>query len=196
MRLILLDTETNGLDPFIHNVIEIAIKIVDAVTGDVIDEYESKVRLTEDEWGKSQKSSLHINGFKFEMIKDAPSLDEVRNSIMEFFKKNSLKRGKSVFLCQNPSFDRVFFSKVIPTSEQELRMYPYHWLDLASMFWALSLKKNKLPWDVGLSKNKIATHLNIEEEGIPHKAMNGVNHLLSCYESLIGFAENRIKEAL
>lgn len=196
MRLILLDTETNGLDPFTHHVLEIAIKVVDASTGDIVDEYESKIQLTEEEWASSQKSSLHINGFTKEMLEGAPSKATVRQEIIDFFKKNTLRRGKAVFLCQNPSFDRVFFSKVIETSEQELRMYPYHWLDLASMFWALQLKEHKAPWDVGLSKNKIAAHFNLEEEGIPHKAMNGANHLLLCYNALMGFSEKRVKEAL
>ena len=38
---IFLDSETNGLNPFIHNIIELAYKIVDLATGKEIYKYES-----------------------------------------------------------------------------------------------------------------------------------------------------------
>lgn len=188
MKGIFLDTEANGLDPFVHTICEIGIQIVDMETGTLGPSYSSPVYLSEEEWEASQAESLHINGFTYDMVRNAPTRDEVAQAILSLFEKEGLIRGESVFICQNPSFDRVFFSKLIPSNVQEKRNFPYHWLDLASMHWALSIKSGQiLPWTVGLSKNKISAFYKIAPEGIPHRAINGVHHLLSCYEAVVGF---------
>ena len=94
---------------------------------------------------------------------------------------------------QNPSFDRAFFAQIIDPDLQEKLLWPYHWLDLASMYWAKALTKekteaNKMPWVTGLSKDKIATVYKLPAEGKPHRAMNGVDHLILCYEVIVGFS--------
>ena len=101
-------------------------------------------------------------------------------------------RKKAVFICQNPSFDRGFFSQLIDPDTQEDLNWPYHWLDLASMYWAISMDKAKkqncpFPWETGISKDLIASHYNLPAEDKPHRAMNGVDHLLICYEAVVGF---------
>ena len=37
------------------------------------------------------------------------------------------------------------------------------------------------------SKDSIAEYYGIEKEKKPHRAQNGVDHLLLCYETIIGF---------
>ena len=115
---------------------------------------------------------------------------------MKLFDKHDIKRGEAVFICQNPSFDRIFFSQLIDVDTQEKLLWPYHWLDLASMYWAEAIRKakggeEKYPWMTGCSKDKIATALELPKEVKPHRAMNGVNHLLLCYESVVGFPEKK-----
>lgn len=62
---------------------------------------------------------------------------------------------------------------------------PYHWLDLASMYWAKVIaKKKQIPEELSISKDKIASVLGLPEESIPHRAVNGVNHLMLCYERI------------
>jgi len=189
MKGIFLDTETNGLDPYRHTVIEIAIKVVDVTSGNELGEYATPIYVDEDMWGRSDKASLHINGFRYEMLKDAPKKESVQTDIKAFFKKHKLKRGHAVFICQNPSFDRVFFAHLISSQEQEMHAYPYHWLDLASMYWGICLKdcQRDLPWNTGFSKNNIAEIYDIPPEGIPHRAINGVNHLIACYQAVVGY---------
>ena len=96
------------------------------------------------------------------------------------FDKFKIKRGDAAFICQNPSFDRAFFCQLIDSDKQELLNWPYHWLDLASMYWATSLKQGRLPWETGFSKDRIAAVYQIGPEKKPHRAINGVDHLLSC----------------
>jgi DNA polymerase-3 subunit epsilon/oligoribonuclease len=186
---IFLDIESNGLNAMKHRVIEIAFKFIDLQFQKEIESYSTIVKQSENIWGKSDPKSLKINGFTFEMLKKGKNEERVSKEILSLFKKRDIQRGKAVYICQNPSFDRSFFSQLIDPLIQEKNLWPYHWLDLASMFWALTLQKNRNeksppPWELGISKNKIAKALHLEEESLPHKAMQGVDHLIKCYFAL------------
>ena len=190
---IFLDTETNGLSPFKHKVIEIAFKIMDLETAAIKASYESILFQTYDEWQNSDIESLQINGFNWEDVSYGKKREDVSLEIQESFLKAGIERKNAVFICQNPSFDRAFFAQCVDTELQEKKRWPYHWLDLASMYWAVALQQKKVdsstpyPWDTGISKDSIATHYKIAAEKKPHRAMNGVDHLISCYRAVIGF---------
>jgi oligoribonuclease len=42
----------------------------------------------------------------------------------------------------------------------------------------------KLPNAINLSKNAIGKRFGIPEESQPHRAMNGVEHLIRCYQAV------------
>lgn len=189
---IFLDSETNGLNSRKHRIVEIAFKIVDVLNGEVIDTFESLVSVTQEEWAKSDPMSLKVNGFTWEEASKGLAPTLVGSQIQEKFAKNGIKRGEAVFICQNPSFDRIYFSQLVDPDVQEQLLWPYHWLDLASMYWAGSIKKGaaglgNYPWETGYSKDKIAIAHSLPKEESPHRAMNGVKHLLLCYKAVIGF---------
>lgn len=192
---IFLDIEANGLNHQVHRILEIALSIVDLNTGKVKADYESVILLSEIDWKKSDPKSLEINGFTWEEIQKGRSSQTVSKEIISLMKQFNIQRKKAVFICQNPSFDRVYFSQLIHPDEQEKLNWPYHWLDFASMFWALSIrlaktKKEKLPWETGISKDAIAKRYQLSSEKQPHRAMNGVRHLLLCYEAVVGFLDD------
>jgi DNA polymerase-3 subunit epsilon/oligoribonuclease len=189
---IFLDTETNGLNPQKHKVLEIAYKIVDMETGTLQNAFETVVAQNQEVWKGSDPASLKVNGFTWEEVSCGQSLADIALIITNTFKKHEIKRGSAVFICQNPSFDRAFFGQIIDPDTQEALLWPYHWLDLASMYWADAIKRAKddpacFPWNTGFSKDKIALARGLPKENSPHRAMNGVNHLLLCYEKVIGF---------
>jgi len=189
---IFLDTETNGLNLQVHKIIEIAYKIVDLGTGEVKEEYQSIVAQPFEAWEKGDPNSLKINGFSWDEISKGRAPHNLAQHIIDSFTRWGIQRKKAVFICQNPSFDRVFFSQLVNPDTQEMLNWPYHWLDLASMFWAISMDRAKnnqgpLPWEVGYSKDLIAAHYNLPKESTPHRAMNGVSHLLLCYQAVVGF---------
>jgi oligoribonuclease len=195
---IFLDTETNGLNPKKHRIVEIAFQIVDVLNGDVRDSFESLVSTTPEEWKNSDPVSLQVNGFTWEEASKGLSPSVVGSKIQESFARNGIKRGEAVFICQNPSFDRVFFSQLIDTDVQEKLLWPYHWLDLASMYWVEALKQGasgmgNYPWETGLSKDKIAVTYSLPREAQPHRAMNGVKHLLLCYKAVVGFPKRSLQ---
>lgn len=192
MRGVFLDTETNGLNVQIHRLLEIAFKIVDLSTGEVKEEFQSVVSHPIEVWEKSCQPSLKVNGFTWEEVSKGAAPKQIAQTIIDCFAKWDIRRKKAVFICQNPSFDRGFFSQLIDSDTQELLSWPYHWLDLASMHWALTMDRAKrengpFPWDTGYSKDLIASHYKLPEEKTPHRAMNGVAHLLLCYRAVVGF---------
>jgi len=194
---IFLDTETNGLNPQKHHILEIAYQIIDLETGGSQLHFQSNVKCTEEHWNKSDPESLKINGFSWEELSFGKSKDDIKELILSHFKQLNIRRGKSVFICQNPSFDRAFFSQIIDPDLQESLQWPYHWLDLASMYWVRGLQLGKehhayLPWETGISKDQIATALNLQPESKPHRAMNGVEHLLFCYQKIVGFPKSAV----
>jgi oligoribonuclease len=189
---VFLDTETNGLNPLVHKILEIAFKVVDLRTGEIKGQYQSLIAQPADVWGKSDPASLRINGFTWDEVKIGRTPRHAAQQIVDLFQERNIRRKAAVFICQNPSFDRVFFSQVIDPDTQELLNWPYHWLDLASMFWAISMEKIRrnhepLPWELQLSKDAIAAYYHLPLEEKPHRAMNGVNHLLLCYQAIVGF---------
>ncbi len=190
---IFLDTETNGLNPRTHHVLEIAYNILDLETGEIRESYETTVQQSEEAWNGSDPNSLKVNGFTWERVAAGIPLKQVEEEILESFRRWPIRRKEAVFICQNPSFDRAFFSQLIPVELQEHLRWPYHWLDLASMHWAVALERTKqhrgslLPWEIGFSKDQIASYYRLPEEAKPHRAINGVEHLILCYQAVVGF---------
>ena len=190
---IFLDIETNGLNTQRHKIIEIAYKIVNVLTGEIAESFETIIFQSFESWQLSDPNSLNINGFSWDEVKRGMAQKTAAQAIRNSFERWKIKRGKAVFICQNPSFDRGFFNQLIDSDVQEKLNWPYHWLDLASMYWAYAMKKgSQYPWETGISKNKIAKVFELPFEQIPHKAMNGVNHLLLCYHTIIGFPKGVI----
>ena len=192
MLAIFLDQETTGLDPGRHRTIEIAFKIIDVATDEVKTSYDAVVKLSSEAWSRHDPSSMQINGFTWETISEGKELELVSSEIKNCFIQNGIERGKAVFICQNPSFDRAFFNHLVSVDEQEKLKWPYHWLDLASMYWATRMRKAKkdktsFPEEIILSKDKIAEYYGLPPEKKPHKAMNGVDHLILCYQALFNY---------
>jgi DNA polymerase-3 subunit epsilon/oligoribonuclease len=192
MLAIFLDTESTGLDPQIHNVIEIAFKVIDVLTGHCLASYQSIVSQTPEVWQNKDPQSIEINGFTWEEVIKGKEPTLIGLEIIAILTSLQIERGKSVFICQNPSFDRSFFAQLISVYTQEKLRWPYHWLDFASMFWALRMQESlkggqPFPKEINLSKNDIANRYNLPPEAHPHRAMNGVDHLILCYQTVIGF---------
>jgi len=189
---IFLDTETNGLNYHKHRVIDIALKILDLTTGDERAYFNSLVFQPTEVWKKSDLQSLEINGFTYEEISKGKHEKNISDFIIQLLTRCKIQRNNSVFICQNPSFDRVFFSQIIDPDFQEEMKWPYHWLDLASMYWTVAMQKAQkdqgpFPWETGFTKDLIASNFELSQEVKPHRAINGVNHLILCYEAIIGF---------
>ncbi len=191
MRAIFLDIETTGLDPMKHRPLDIAIKIADISSGYYITSFQSLIAPTQEAWERRDLISLEINGFNWEQVSLGKEAAGVGKEIIQLFTDLKIERGKAVYICQNPAFDRGFFNQLVDVYTQEGLNWPYHWLDLASMFWAFLMEKYKkqgisFPEHVTVSKNDIAKYFGLPPELKPHRSMKGVEHLILCYEALFG----------
>lgn len=190
MLMIFLDSEMTGLNPEKHRLLEIAYIVIDSTTGSRILSYESIVKQTEEVWANADLESLKVCGFSWEKVLKGKSESLVASEITRDWTQMGLSDKTGVFVCQNPSQDRMFFNQLISSDLHQKYGWPYHWLDLASMYFAvLQLEDKKTVRDLkesGLSKNKIASHYGIPPEKKPHGALAGVEHLLACYEAMFG----------
>lgn len=190
MYLIFLDTETSGLNPEKHRILEIAYKVIHTLTGRAVVSYESIVAQTEDVWAEADPTSLQYTGLSWEDVLKGKTEKVVADEITNDLNKLSLADKGGVFICQNPSFDRAFFLQMVNADVQTHLGWPYHWLDLASMFWAVHLLHDRNATlffkESNLSKDEIAKSYGLGPEKTPHRAMNGVNHLIACYEAIFG----------
>ncbi|MCB1114051.1 MAG: 3'-5' exonuclease [Chlamydiia bacterium] len=196
MKAIFLDIETTGLDAGRHRPIDIAFKIIDVSKGELVGSYESVVNIGKEAWNRRDLGSVQINGYTWEEVSSGKSPEKVAEEIIEIFQKAGVQRLKSVFVCQNPAFDRGFFTQLIDIYKQENFNWPYHWLDFASMYWALLAKENSknhkpFPEEINLSKNEIAKRNGLKIEQEPHKAMHGVDHLIECYKTVVGMGKDK-----
>lgn len=188
MLLIFLDTETTGLNPEKHRTLQIAYKIFDTVSERFLLEYDSIVSQTAEVWAEADPRSLEVNGFTWEEILQGKTEKAVAAEISEDFNSVLISQKSGAFVCQNPSFDRIFFNQLISPYLQDQYGWPYHWLDLASMYWACRMIKDRTSAkqlkEAGLSKDRIAEFYGLPPEAHPHRALGGVNHLIECYRAV------------
>jgi oligoribonuclease len=191
MKGIFLDIESNGLNAAVHRPIDIACKIVDFTAGAIKGEYQCAIKQSDEDWSARDPVSMQVNGYTWEMVSLGKEAGIVGQEIISLFKEFNIQREMAVFICQNPSFDRAFFNQLIDVYTQEHLNWPYHWLDFASMYWAKLVQTTLdqgliLPEKVSVSKDDIAKAYNLEPEANPHRAMQGVNHLILCYQAIFG----------
>lgn len=187
MKIIFVDIETTGTDFDIHVPIEICLTIIDPEGGGgAIDSYTSLIRCRDKDLKFSDEEALCVNGLMNESAFFHKTIDDISEEVQDFLIDNKISEKNAVFLCQNPSFDRPFFHKILSQrSMTELNM-PYRWLDLASMYMAYHHKEfKKLPFPEILSKDKIARNLGLPPESKPHRAENGVIHLMLCFNEIL-----------
>lgn len=191
MQGIFLDIETTGLNCFRHCPIDIAIKVIDLTSGKFLGSYTAMIKPDKETWNKRDLNSMEINGFTWEEVSKGKDKEVVTKEIIGTLTSLQIQRRNSVFVCQNPSFDRSFFNHLVDVYVQELLNWPYHWLDLASMYWTKRVEecmrtKIPIPEKMSFSKDDIAKYYNLPLEASPHRSMAGVDHLILCYQAVMG----------
>src|SRR5581483_5871150 len=105
---IFLDQETTGLDSSKHRVLEVAFRVIDLETGEEKVSFDSVVLQPKEVWDARDPQSIVINGFTYEEVMRGKSEKELGIEIQKVLQGVGIRRGNSVFICQNPSFDRPF----------------------------------------------------------------------------------------
>ena len=71
---VFVDTETSGLDPFLHVPIDLGIVVVDLSSGEEKASYETLLSVTDEEWHAKDPNSAAIHGITYEQLKTGVSL--------------------------------------------------------------------------------------------------------------------------
>lgn len=168
--LAITDYETTGLDPDVHEIIEIGLVVVDQATLKMISELDLKVKPTRIE--TASPKALEINGYTEEDWRGACSLHEA----MQQFASHV---GGAMLLAHNMgfewSFTRAAFKATGITDPMD-----YHRCDTLTN--ALESLRHS-----GLEKFnlvKVAEFLGIEPEPMPHRAINGARQATDVYRKL------------
>lgn len=181
MIAVFIDVETTGLDIYRDRLLEIGLIVVDLTQNKVVNTYEALIL---GPGPLEVTSGHHINQITTdEMIDRGKTEEQVAYEIEAILVEHAVFMHHGFFICQNPVFDYTFTRPLFGYMRTSIRAWPYHWLDLASMFWIKLGCFSEYP--VKLSKNNIARRLNLDSEAEPHRALYGALHLLECYNELV-----------
>jgi DNA polymerase III alpha subunit (gram-positive type) len=155
--LIVTDTETSGLDPARHELIEIGAIKLDPMTLEETGRFERRVMMRYPETAEAK--ALEVNGYSPDLWADATTLIEAMYDFQVFSKDG-------VFVAHNVAFDWAVIQAAFRRTAVK-NLMDYHQLDLPSMAWMLN------PHRKSFRMSAISEDLGIPPEPTPHRAING-----------------------
>lgn len=179
--LVFLDTETTGLDPLYHEIIEISIVRHSRETASRIEcpERKSEVyNMILPEWpGRLDPKAAEINGFS--MLewesKSAVEFHECADEIANYIEGCTI-------VGFNPWFDIRFLMSEFDRIGYTAPIFNYHALDLCSMAYPLKVA-GLIP---GVGARHICKFFEIDYSAA-HRAANDVELSIECFRRLLGF---------
>ena len=187
--LLAVDLESTGLIPNYHEIMQIAIILLDLELN-VIAEYNSLVQIQYPERGYAtiidEQNVFQFAGINPKHLKFAPTMEEVLTQILDLIRnktklKNEELRHVTLF-GQNTKFDMCFLEAAF--AKCGIKFYfDYHNVDLVSAFTVYSLvKKNTLPERLGLHHIcKKLNIINVKE----HNAVSDITTTVSLFKNII-----------
>jgi len=176
--LVIVDLETTGLDPLVHEVIDIGAVRVDQASLDIEATFSAKIAPAHIEL--ANPIALQVNGYTPENWRHAV---DPRNGWLSFFAFGR----QGVFASYSTRFDWGFVNEAIrfyfphqeaDRSREEYGPFERHLIDIPSIAWGVL---GPLP---KIGKDPVAIHLGIGEEKKPHGGLNGALHALEVLRSL------------
>ena len=176
--LVIVDLETTGLDPLVHEVIDIGAVRVDQASLDIEATFSAKLRPCHIEQQPDPKA-LEVNGYSPEAWKNAVDQFDGWRSFFFFARQG-------VFCSYRNDFDwsfteealRLYWPKTGDRDKDRFGPFDRHLIDIPSIAWGVL---GPLP---KIGKNPVAIHLGIGEEKKPHGGLNGALHALEVLRSL------------
>lgn len=171
MRIALTDLETTGLDPTIHEIVEMAVIVFDSRTLAISDTLEIRVQPTHLE--TASPKALEVNGYSEELWQDAVPL---KDAMTRF----ALATAGCNFLAQNVIFDHGFIMAAANVTGTPTA-FERPCLDLPSIAYGKIPHAKVQSW----SLKTLATYLRIPPEPKVHRAMNGAMTAFEVYKKLM-----------
>lgn len=170
--IIVMDFETTGFDPVIHDIIEIGAVKVDHQLH-TLGFYESKIKIQN--FHSVQPEALDVNGYTITGWNNAPELASVIKDFVDF-------SFDGIFSAWNIGFEYRFLFEAfrrIGIKNPFLERRYSHCIDIPSIAWyAFHGNLTNIDYDT------MARTLKIEPEPRPHRALNGAFHNLAVLRAL------------
>lgn len=170
MRLAIIDLETTGLDPAIHEIIEIGLVVCDSKDYTIYETFDIKIKPERPEDGHPK--AYEVNGYTAEEWEDAVTLRQALILLTE-------RMEKATLMAYNVSFDYGFLQAAFRKHEIVDPMN-YHRLDLLTLAWS------KIPHDKMQSwaLRSVCAFLRIPPEPKVHRGANGAMKAYEVYRRL------------
>ena len=171
MKISIIDLETTGLDPKIHEIIEIGCIVFDSETFAVESILDVKVKPLFPEIGDLQ--AYKVNGYNKKEWKGAIPLKRALKQLASITKETT-------FCAHNMIFDWSFLQEACDEHDVELT-FSHRKLDLYSIAWAKLNKTNLQKF----SLKSICEYLDIQPEPDIHRAVNGASCEYEVFKKLM-----------
>ena len=180
MNLLWIDVETTGLNPEIHEIIDIALVETDR-QGNILATFNSKLKPQHTQY---EIRALEVNGYTPELWKNAPEKNFVFEEIGKTFSHSELYTPAG----WNIAFDMDFCKYKL--KQYGLKIH-HHSLDLMGMGWSpeYDCYNGSTKWD-GLNNiekphlEHLCKMLGVEYKDA-HTAMGDVRMCIECYKRII-----------
>ena len=149
--LLFVDTETTGLDPSRHELLEVAAIRTSPDGLTIISKYEAKLKPLHLE--TAEPKALQVNGYSAEEWADDKCVSPVR--VVDALQKMA---GGTVLVGQNVSFDEGFLSPLFISTGLN-PPWGYHRVDTVSLAWPLFVHTGL----EGLSLSKLCAFLGVAQ---------------------------------
>lgn len=178
MNLLFLDTETGGLNPFKHSLLQVGLAAYK--NGMVIDTLE--FTLAHDKYIVTEQA-MKVNGLDLKKVKeDGLSPKEAIAKVIEFVGVNFGKE-KPILVGHNPSIDKYMLRQLFESMNFEMDDYMSHrMIDTMSLIWGLHIA-GKLPIQA-CSSNGAFEYFGIEVKK-RHNALDDCLATVELYKRLI-----------
>ena len=166
--LAITDIETTGLDAAVHEIIELAVLIVDQKTFKITDRYHIRIKPQHIRTGA--KRALEISGYSERVWRTAVSLETALTTYAD-------KVRDAVFCSYNVFLAYSFLDAAFKSTGVE-DLTDYHRLDIFTLAWSrLNLASPTL--------ESICKRLDIVPEPLPRRAMDGALKQLEVLRALL-----------
>lgn len=169
------DLEMTGLDPHIHEIIEIGLVVVDPATMDITDTLDVKVKPEHIQTADPQ--ALKTNGYAPEDWGDAVSLKDA-------LQRYAAKTENAVFCAQTINNDWGFLAEGFYRTGVKHTM-DYHMIDIPSIAWAAlrhtGIQKVRL--------RELCKYFGIPPEPDQHRAINGATKAYEVLKRLVAMGK-------
>ena len=169
--LALVDCETTGLDPIVHELIEIGLVVFDSRNGHILDEWDIKIKPERPDDG--DVAAYACNGYDPVEWESATTLEDAMQQLVE-------RTDGATMMAFNITFDLGFLQAAFKKTGIVDKMARLH-LDLLTIAWMKIPHSRMQRW----SLRNVCTYLGIKPEPIVHRGGNGARKGWEVYKALM-----------